>query len=726
MAVLQSLYDYGPCDRDIKNSRENVLRKHACLNKYIVARFKQLAKDHFDIAVANRFIFGLDRKLQIGASRVPDEVLEEAKPNETPFDLSLKSAGAGGIHATATDEEKCQYAGVLADSVVEAERHSFDNAVSVGLEQCLRMGFDFPLVDNKETAMVTAVKKLQDPMWWRRKIRTEANRLVEEVMRELGKTHVYDGLYVSNVTFARRCSDQHRNQTLLELMQAVNQDGDEYTLAELAELGLSNPENRHAEMIVRVKGLEAWASYHGDAAGFFTLTCPSRFHPIKKNPFRKNKKWDGSTVREAHQYLNKVWQRVYSAWNRAGIHWYGMWISEPHHDGTPHRHGIVFCKPHQFRKMTRIFQEYAFGIHPCSKRQIETKVPRYRGVCTLEQAGGEKGAAKHRFAMERLWYRPEDEERAIRAGKKGVGSVIGYIIKYISKNITTSMAGQVGLDDYGELASVTCHRVAAWAGVHGIRQFNFCKCPPVGVYRELRKLDAEREEHVQNWQKSQNASDDTKALLARARAAADAGDFFGYLQSQGGVALRRADYRLQLWKMDKYDIEAGRYQIGRYGEAVEGTFGLQLSNFQILTKFHRWTISQLQLSEAPRTCVNNSTLLNPSPDIPEPTAEEIVNTWLQVRQEAHEENLKFREEWEHWYGPLPNLTEEQKEALRPKPQTPDPEPETDLAKELVERLWAGWESGQLHDFGDTPKTDDYSTSLAGQMAAELWGDLGYA
>ncbi len=694
MPVLQSLYDYGPDWHVIKDSRENVLRKHACLNQYIVARFKKLARDHYDIAVANRFIFGLDRKLQIG--------------------------GKGGIHATANDEDRVQYAKTLADSVVEAERQSFDHAVSLGLEHCQRMGFEFPLVDNKETAMTTAVKKLQDPMWWRKKIRTESNRLVEEVLRELGKTHVYDGLYVSNVTFARRCSDQHRNQSLLELMQAVNQDGDEYTLAELAELGLSNPEKRHAEMIVRVKGLEAWARYHGDAAGFFTLTCPSRFHPIKKKPFRKNPKWEGQTVRDAHQYLNKVWQRVYSAWNRAGIHWYGMWISEPHHDGTPHRHGIVFCKPHQFRKMARIFQEYAFGIHPCTKRQIETRVPRYRGVCTLEQAGGESGAKKHRFEMERLWYRPEDEQRAKRAGKE-VGSVIGYIIKYISKNITTSMAGQVGLDDYGELASVTCHRVAAWAGVHGIRQFNFCKCPPVGVYRELRKLDANREEHVQNWQKTQNASDHTKQLLALARAAADAGDFFGYLQSQGGVARRREDYPLQLWKMDKYDIEAGRPQIGRYGEAVEGTFGLQLSNFQILTKFYRWTISQLQESEAPRTCVKNSTLLNPPPGTPEPTAEEIVNTWVQVHQEAHEENLKFREEWENRYGPLPNLTEEQKNALRPQPPAPDPEPETDFVQESVERLWAGWESGQLQDFGDKPKP-----SVEQQMANEMWGDLGYA
>ncbi|KXJ04640.1 Replication gene A protein, partial [Exaiptasia diaphana] len=442
-------------------------------------------------------------------------------------------------------------------------------------------------------------------------------------------------------------------------MSAVNQDGDEYSLAELAELGLSNPTNRHAEMIVRVKGIQEWAGEHGHAAGFFTLTCPSRFHCMKKKPFGRNAKWDGSSVRDAHQYLNKVWQKVYSAWNRAEIDWYGMWISEPHHDGTPHRHGIIFCPPHQFRKMTKIFSEYAYGIHPCTKRQIETRVPRYRGVCWLENAGGEKGADKHRFAMERIWYLPEDEDRAKLAGKE-VSSVIAYVIKYISKNIATDSANQVGLDDYGQLASESCQRVAAWAGIHGIRQFNFVKCPPVGVYRELRKLDAEREKEVQQWHEINQASQKNQYMLGKARAAADAGDFAQYIVLQGGPCLPRSAYPLKLWKGSKRKTDAvefhgdrdGSFKRGRYGEVVEAVFGLSVNDINhYQTRFHSWTIAQIARSEgqsageaeAPRTCVNNSTLSEISVD--EARAISVRN-----QKEAASAMLQFMDEWEAKHG----------------------------------------------------------------------------
>jgi len=630
-STLQTLYQYGP--HQLREWRENLLRKHSKINKLIVAEFKKRAGEGaLHVADANRWFGDLDRYLQIG--------------------------GASGISSTASDEDKVSYADTLAKSInmLFRETHgpgAFSRAAEYAIDCCLRHGFDFPADDiaNPEHVRL-ALSKTSDSMWWRRKIRTASNRLVEEVMRDMGRTGVYTGLYVSNYSYRQRCQDQHRNQMLLELMSAVNQDGDEYTLSELAELGLSNPKNRHAEMIVRVKGLQAWAADNGHAAGFFTLTCPSRFHAMKKKPYRRNPKWNGSSVRDAHQYLVKVWQKVYSAWERAGINWYGMWISEPHHDGTPHRHGVIFCPPHQFRKMTRIFQEYAFGIHPCTKRQIETKVPRYRGICYLENAGGERGALKHRFEMERIWHLEEDADRAKRAGKK-VSSVIAYVIKYISKNIATDAAKQVGLDEYGHAAEISCERVAAWAGIHGIRQFNFAKCPPVGVYRELRKLDADKEEDVQFWHGINQADDTAKALLANARAASDAGDFGRYLNIQGGPCLPRDAYPLKLWKIVNASADAATDEItakrNRYGQITEGVYGLSVTDRKInhyMTRFNTWEIGQISRTEqsggeavTPRTCVNNSTL-------PEISAGEVEAIRHGVLTESTNVMVDFINNWE--------------------------------------------------------------------------------
>lgn len=74
-----------------------------------------------------------------------------------------------------------------------------------------------------------------------------------------------------------------------------------------------------------------------------------------------------------------------------------MRVVEPHHDGTPHWHMMLFCKPGQRKAINEIMRRYA-----------------------LKEDGHEKGAAKQRFESRHL----------------NQGGAAGYIAKYIAKILT--------------------------------------------------------------------------------------------------------------------------------------------------------------------------------------------------------------------------------------------------------------------------------------------------
>ncbi|MDP0947687.1 replication endonuclease, partial [Klebsiella pneumoniae] len=73
-------------------------------------------------------------------------------------------------------------------------------------------------------------------LWWRRKLRRLAGRRLEQVQREAHRVHRRAGIYCSDMSVERRRAQHHRNRALLETLEAINQEGQVYTLAELAEL----------------------------------------------------------------------------------------------------------------------------------------------------------------------------------------------------------------------------------------------------------------------------------------------------------------------------------------------------------------------------------------------------------------------------------------------------------------------------------------------------------
>ena len=422
--------------------------------------------------------------------------------------------------------------------------------------------------------------KLTDPIWWRRQLRRLGGRRLEQVQREAHRVHKRAGIYCSNVTLDRRRSQKNRTRALLEALEAINQEGQVYTLAELAELGLSNPDHRRAELMLRISDTEAESRRLGHVGMFYTITAPSRFHPVISENSVRNSKYDGSTPREAQAYLQKVWARIRAALARENLGIYGIRVVEPHHDGTPHWHLLIWMKREDAKRINQIMQSHA-----------EADTPE-----ELFDRRGRKTTA--RFKVERINY--------------AKGTAAGYVAKYISKNINGEQFTRNGVanddkDRYGHDLNSVAPRIESWAAVWGIRQFQFVGLPSVTVWREVRRLNEKHIDELTAWEAATRPEKRIAGRLEKIRAAANSGQWDQFLRLMGGPNLPRKQRPVKPWTMPRVDLDRlefshstgevheGIEAKGRHGESKLGTFGIVVSDgrgneHEYLTRFYRWQV----------------------------------------------------------------------------------------------------------------------------------------
>lgn len=300
---------------------------------------------------------------------------------------------------------------------------------------------------NKETLQQT-INRLTDAAWWRRALRKRF-RTVEYAAIQSGAVHAKAGNYVSDKTMRRAIRDKRRIAELLDSLVAINQTtGEMLPMNELAEQSLSNPVNRRRAMMARIKGIEQHAKTKGQEALFLTVTCPSRMH-ARKHTGAANDRYDGTGPREAQAYLNRVWRIALRKLMHDGVSLSGLRVVEPHHDGCPHWHVLVFTAAEHSAALIATLRAYALGDSP-----------------------NEPGALERRFKVERI-----DPAR---------GSAVGYVAKYVSKSIDGE---GVDFDEETEATGKdAAPRIVAWARTWGIRQFQFFGVPPITPTRELYRL----------------------------------------------------------------------------------------------------------------------------------------------------------------------------------------------------------------------------------------------
>ena len=414
--------------------------------------------------------------------------------------------------------------------------------------------------------------RLACPLWWRRQLRRLTSRRREQRQRLLGRTQKRAGIYVSNEGYRRRIDQATRNARLLEAITATNQEGDQYTLAELTELGLANPEFRRAELMLRIADTEREADRAGHCGMFYTITTPSRFHPVRQNA-SLNHKYAGADPREAQAYLQNQWAKARAKLKREGLGIYGIRVAEPHHDGTPHWHLLIWMRPEDEARITGVLRRYALEDSP-----------------------------------EEVAHNTSIRFKAVKIDHRK-GSAAGYVAKYVAKNINGKQHNRQGvpgdnLDHYGKPLETSAPRIEAWAACWGIRQFQFVGLPSVTVWREVRRL--KDEQRVADWEAATRPEPEAAAILDAIRKAAIAGAWDKYLHLMGGPMQPRAAAPIRPWRVVRQTVDpantnpmSGEWSsdtLGRYGEPMASTWGLvvssQLGETEYLTRYYRWTFER--------------------------------------------------------------------------------------------------------------------------------------
>ncbi|WP_417842150.1 replication endonuclease [Terasakiella sp.] len=395
-------------------------------------------------------------------------------------------------------------------------------------------------------------KRMKTKEWWIRQIKKQW-MTVENVLRECQQVKKYKSPYVSSWSLNKFRQQQHNNLKFLESWEAVNDCGQAFTLKQLSDKGVSNPKNRVAEMAVRSRGMKELAEEMGHVGYLLTLTAPSKYHANSGG--RKNPKFYAAgcpSPRDAHKYLNGVWRRFRAWCKREDKAFYGLRTVEPHADGCPHWHFVVWLRPDDAQTYLDKFEEYA-----------------------LQEDGEEHGASEHRFT-------------AVK-DNPNKGSIIGYLLKYIQKNLTGEY---IDLDHEGAVGGKEgAARAIAWARMHRIRQFQFFGGVSVTVWRELRRL-------------GMNAAPSACLDIYHA---ANRKDWKDFVKRMGGVFAGRN----QTLK-PAYTTE----DTNQFGEAVPKLKGVvaALSGEFVKTRIYEWAVQRIQKGSlfldgeaVPWTRVNNCT-----------------------------------------------------------------------------------------------------------------------
>ncbi|ECC3242171.1 replication endonuclease, partial [Salmonella enterica subsp. enterica] len=404
----------------------------------------------------------------------------------------------------------------------------------------------------------SGILRMMAPEWWYLRLKRARDVQREHMAIAVGQVQKAASAYVSRKTLGEWIEQKKRNAEFFKKFDLINEQGDRVALADMVHGSVANPAIRRCELMVRMRGFEDIANDEGLAGEFYTITAPSRFHSVhSKGGFVS--RWDGNTPQDTQRYLCGVWAKARAAISRAGIHVFGFRVVEPHHDGTPHWHMLLFMRPQDVDTVRDIL-----CYHARIEDSEELQTP---------------SALKARFHVE-----PIDPEK---------GSATGYIAKYISKNIDGFALDGEADEETGENLRDMAKAVSAWASRWRIRQFQQIGGAPVTVWRELRRLPGD--EQILPTEDMDNV-----------RFAADVGDWRAYTECQGGAFVMRKDLTVRL----AYEVTEQGNEYAEDVQRVQGVYSPHIPDSEVCTRLVKWQ-KVAKLAEAPAEAAFDVDLKHP-------------------------------------------------------------------------------------------------------------------
>lgn len=454
----------------------------------------------------------------------PDEVMRRPANLAVLKEVAqLSDAQRAGLRPDAGDNDVRARADVMVRHFRDGiDRRRGDEAEQWARDSMARSGLtEFWPCGETVAAQLERLKCMQ---FWRRVLRGLLAKTSETCAIGMGLVHKHLQCYLSDLSLKRDVQRKASARKVIERTFLENEFGQQVAVADLADKGTGNKSLRLAEMMTRISGMDLIAQDMAHEGLFITVTCPSRMHARSSLTGRENPRYDGTTPKQAQQYLCLQWGRLGPWLSRRGVELYGFRVVEPHHDGCPHWHMLLFYK-------------VTAKDGRCARAVMQEGFNRY---FLSNDSAHEPGASLHRVKFKRI--------------DRTKGSAAAYVAKYISKN-TTGFG--MDFDFFGNPIVTAVQRVQAWASTWRVHQFQQIGGAPVGVWRELRRVNPEALEGVPLPQE-----------LTRALSGANVGQMGGrvavgyqaYTMAQGGPCVSRKHRALKLLKQ-----ESG--ELNRYGEA---------------------------------------------------------------------------------------------------------------------------------------------------------------
>lgn len=289
-------------------------------------------------------------------------------------------------------------------------------------------------------------RRVADPAWWRRQIRRHLRPAREQVWMAIAPTKIRhaspDGL--KEHATAQEEVEKYKQNHEVEGVDPMT--GEIFTInlpsRQKAEL------QRYAELMARAKGIGTLAGEKGlDMVKLVTLTVPSYMHCTTSQGGRRreNPDWDGTTPGRAHNWAQARWQRFRAAMQRRAIELEFIITAQPHKDGTPHYHAVMWSKSEDWAEIEKVL----------------------RRAYEAEKAHG-ADRFKHGLKFDR-----------IKGGTEGAVAYVSRAIAYISRALG---------DDAPEKDKQEAVEQSAWASIWSIKRYRTSH-DQVTLWRLLRRPD---------------------------------------------------------------------------------------------------------------------------------------------------------------------------------------------------------------------------------------------